>query len=210
MAGARALRAQGDLANAKELYAEAHRAWPGMDEPRIELADLLVSDGRELERAAALLGGVRAREGARFRLVAARLAEVRGDDPGAVDGYARALAVRDDPDTRLRRALALDRLGRAEEATAELERVRADRPRDASLRALLGERYEAAGRFAEAESEFRTAAESQPERAAGWERLARFYERRGRAAEAGAALGRAREAGARNGRALRPLLPSKL
>lgn len=212
VAGARALRAGGDLANARELLEGALRASPDSDDVRLELADLLVSDGRENDRVAALLGAVRVSERARWHLLTARLAEARGDDPAAVEAYGRALAAADDPDARFRRALALERLGRADEAMAELERVRAERPRDALVRTRLGERYEAAGRFPEAESELRAAAEAQPERAAGWERLAGFYERRGRRAEASAALARARDAGAgiRGGRTLRPLLPSRM
>jgi predicted Zn-dependent protease len=212
VAGAHALRAGGDLANARELLEGALRASPDSDDVRLELADLLLSDGRENDRVAALLEAVRARDRARWHLLTARLAEARGDDPAAVDAYGRALAGADDPDARFRRALALERLGRADEAIAELERVRAERPRDALVRTKLGERYEAASRFPEAESELRAAAEAQPERAAGWERLAGFYERRGRRADASAALARARDAGAgiRGGRTLRPLLPSRL
>lgn len=209
LAGARALRAGGDVANAKELLESAHLASPEADEPRLELADLLLSDGREVLRAAALLDGVRSREGKRWQLLDARLAELRGDDLRAEAAYARALAAEDDPDLRLRRSLLLDRLGRTDEATAELERIRASRPLDPVLRTTLGERYEAAGRIPEAEAELRVAAETQPDRAQGWERLARFYERVGRGADARAALGKAREAGGGNGRALRPLLPSR-
>ncbi len=209
LAGARALRTGGDLANAKELLEGAHLASPEADEVKLELADLLLSDGREAERAAALLDGVRSKEGRTWHLLEARRAELAGDDVRAEAAYARALAAEDDPDLRLRRALALDRLGRADEATAELERMRASRPLDALLRTRLGERYEAAGRLHEAENELRVAAEAQPDRAHGWERLARFYERAGRPSEARAALERARGAGAGNGRSLRPLLPSK-
>ena len=209
VAQARDLRAGGDLAGARARLEAAHLASPDSDEVRLELADLLVSDGQEVHRAQALLEGVRAREGARWFLLSARIAELLADDLRAEAAYARALAVEDDPDARLRRASALERLGRAGEATAELERVRTSRPRDALLRTQIGERYEAVGRLAEAESEFRVAAEAQPDRAQGWERLARFYERAGRAPEARAAQDRAREAGGRSGRTLRPLLPSK-
>jgi predicted Zn-dependent protease len=208
VARARALRVQGDAAGAQELLETAFRATPAQDDVRLELADLLVCDGREPARAAALLEGMRLRGGARWNVVAGRLAEVRGDDGAAVDLYARALAAADDPDVRFRRALALERLARADEATAELERVRASRPDDALASAHLAERYEASGRTGDAEAQLRAAAEAQPDRAAGWERLARFYARTGHPAAASEALARAREAGGRGGRSLRPLLPS--
>jgi tetratricopeptide (TPR) repeat protein len=207
LARARALRAQGDLAGARSQLEAAVRAEPHSDEARLELAELLVSDGDDPALAWTLLRGVRSRDGARWSTVSGRLGELVRDDAWAVDAYARALEAADDPDVRFRRALALERIGRYDEATAELERVRATRP-DALVSARLGERYEAAGRLREAEAELRAAALAQPERAGGWERLALFYERRGRLAEAGAALARAREAGGRNGRTLRPLLPS--
>jgi predicted Zn-dependent protease len=143
-------------------------------------------------------------------LVLARLAEARGDDEGAAAAFALALASVDDPEARLRRALALNRLGRKGEATVELERVRVDRPTDALARGRLAELYEAVGRSREAEAELRWLADLQPERAAGWDRLARFYERGGRHREAREAADRARAAsGARPERALRPLLPSR-
>lgn len=209
LARARALRAEGDVAGAQERLEVALQAAPDSDELRLELADLIVAEGREPYRAAVLLEGVRVRDGARWHLANGRLAELRGDDRGAEAAYARALAEEDDPDVRLRRALVLERLGRFDEAAAQLELLRAARPDDALVRARLAERHEAAGRLAEAEVELREAAEAQPERAAGWERLARFYRRAGREAEARDALARARDALGRTERALRPLLPSK-
>jgi predicted Zn-dependent protease len=208
VARARALREQGDASAAQARLEAAWRAAPDSDDVRLELADLLVSDGQDLARAAVLLDGMRDRDGARWHVVAGRLAEVRGDDATASEQYARALAAADDPDVRLRRALALERLTRVDEATLELERVRASRPDDAVVSAHLADRYEAAGRLRDAEAELRAAAEAQPDRAAGWDRLARFYARTGRAAAASEARSRAREAGARSARSLRPLLPS--
>jgi predicted Zn-dependent protease len=208
VARARVLRAEGDVAGARARLEAAFETAPEDDEVRIELADLLVADGRDLGRAVALLEGRVERGEARLHLVRAKLSESLGDDATAASEYELALALEDDPDVRLRRALALERLGRAE-ATPELERVRADRPDDAVVRSRLAERYEAAGRLADAEAEYRWLAESQPERAAAWERLARFYERAGRKNDARAAAARARTAGGRQDRSLRPLLPSK-
>ncbi len=194
---------------AGEVEEAALQVDPGFDDARLELADLLLADGREVERAASLLDGVREKGSVRHEILSARLGESRGDDAAAVDAYGRVLGFGDDPDARLRRALALERLGRGDEAIAELERVRAARPADAVVRSRLAERYEAAGRVRDAEEELRRLAEDQPDRASGWERLARFYGRHGRAANARAALDRARAAGGRPGRSLRPLLPSK-
>jgi len=208
LARARALRAEGDVAGARARLEVALAMAPAYDDARLELADILLSDGSELDRAAALLAGVRA-PGARVHVLSARLAELRGDDAGAAAAYGSALAAGDDPDVRLRRALALDRLGRRPEAISELERIRAARPADAVARGRLAALYEAAGRLHEAEAEHRALAESRPERAQGWEDLARFCERNGRHAEARAAHARARAArGQASPRELRPLQPS--
>lgn len=209
VARARALRAEGDVAGARARLEAALETAPGADEVRIELADLLVADGGDLARAEALLAGVTGRDAPALHLVLGRLAEARGNDAESVAEYRLALEAEDDSDVRLRRALALERLGRADEATAELERVRSARPDDAVARSRLAERFEASGRLAEAEAEYRWLAEAQPERAAAWERLARFYERTGRGQDARAAAARARAAGGRQERTLRKLLPSK-
>lgn len=206
---ARIFRVGGDLAGARARLEEGLRIAPASDEIRIELADLLLLDGKNPDRVAGLLAGVSAPDG-RHHLLVARLSELRGDDAEAAAAYGRALLRIDDPDVRLRRALALERLGHREESIQELERVRARRPGDVLVRARLGEAYEAAGRVHEAEAELRAAAEEQPERPAGWERLARFYERAGRAPEAKEAWAKARETRAPpTGRTLRPLLPSR-
>lgn len=209
LARARALRAEGDLAGARERLEAALVVAPDSDEARVALADLLVHDGRELDRAALLLQGVFGREGRELALVEARLAELRGEDAAADAAYARALRAGDDPAVRLSRALVLERLGRSGEAIAELERVREASPEALFVGGRLAELYESAGRLAEAEAELVRAAEAQPERAASWERLARFYERTGREDQARAAGARARETAPRSSRALRPLLPSR-
>ncbi|WP_242356997.1 MULTISPECIES: tetratricopeptide repeat protein [unclassified Anaeromyxobacter] len=209
LAEALALRAAGEPAKARLRLEEALAAAPARDDVRIELAELLVADGRELDRAREVLAGVRRRTvDARWDLASARLAELTGDDEGAQAAYGRALMLGEDADLRLRRALALSRLGRAGDAIAELERARAARPGDGAVRAQLADAYEAAGRLAEAEAELVAAARSAPGRAAGWTRLARFYERTGRSAEAARADEKARAA-TRPARTLRPLLPSR-
>ncbi len=208
VARARTLRAEGDAAGARARLETALGAAPANDDARLELADLLLADGKDLDLAAALLAGVRA-SSPRAHLLSARLAELRGDDASAAAAYALALDAADDADVRLRRALALDRLGRAGEAIAELERVRAAQPDDAIARGRLAALYEGAGRLHEAEAEYRAVAEARPERAQGWEDLARFCERAGRPAEARSAHERARAArGTASARELRPLLPS--
>lgn len=210
LARARQLRAEGDLAGARARLEAAHQQAPGAEDVRLELADVLVADGGELGRAAILLGPVRETGDGRTSLVRARLFEARGDDAAAAAAYFTALATRDDPDVRLRRALVLARAGRAGEAIGELERLRADRPADAFARARLAEAYEAAGRWGEAEAELRWAAELQPDRPAGWDRLAQFYARAGREREAREAAARGQgSAGSRPERALRPLPPSR-
>lgn len=181
------------------------------DDERLELAEELLADGRSPDQAAALLRGVARRDGnARFHVLSGRLAELCGDDAGAAGAYGRALAFAEDPDQRLRRGLALERLGRREEAIEELERVRGGRPGDAVVASRLADLYESAGRLREAELELRGLASARPERAAAWERLARFYERVGRRSEARTATSRARDLSGRTARALRPLLPSRL
>jgi predicted Zn-dependent protease len=209
VARARVLRTEGDVGGARSRLESALQIAPLDDGARLELADLLVAQGEDLARAEDLLLTVR--ESDRLHLVRARLAEARGDDALAAGEYALALATVDDPDARLRRALALERLGRGGEAIEELERVRAVRPDDAVVRTHLAEGYEAARRPAEAEAEWRFLAEQQPARAAGWERLAAFYERCGRERDARAAREKAKALGGgqRADRVLRPLLPSK-
>jgi tetratricopeptide (TPR) repeat protein len=210
VARARALRTEGDVVGARARLETALEVSSMDDDARLELADLLVTQGEDLVRAADLLLTV-PDVGVQVHLVRARLAEAQGDDLVAAAEYRLALAVADadDPDARLSRALALERLGRDGEALEELERVRTARPADVVTRAHLAERYEAAGRAAEAEGELRYLAELTPGRASGWERLARFYERAGRERDARSARERARALVQRSERTLRPLLPSR-
>jgi predicted Zn-dependent protease len=121
---------------------------------------------------------------------------------------ARELAVADDPERRLRRALALEQLGRDAEAIVELERLREAEPSRAAARVRLAERYEAVGRLTESETELRELARERADRPEGWRRLAAFCVRHGFTESARGAEARAREAEARPRRELRPLLPA--
>lgn len=210
VARAEALRVDGDLEGAREILEAAFALAPASGEARLALADLLVADGRELDRAATLIGGApEAAAVPRRRVLTGRLAELRGDDATAVAEYAAALELGADADVRVRRALALERLGRGDEALLELHRASRERPGDALVRARLAERYEAAGLLPAAEAELVAAAEAAPDRAAGWDRLARFYARTHREDKARAAEAKARAAaGTPRERVLRPLLPS--
>ncbi len=210
LAGARAARQDGDGATAQRLLEEAiaaDRSWPL---PRIELAELLVAEGRDLDQGRAAIEGVPAEsENPRAALVRAQLLELSQDDSAAADAYARALKLKSDPDVRLRRAAILARLGRDGDAVGELQRVREERPSDPAAGLALAVLHERAGRLLEAEAELVALAEASPEKPGGWDRLARFYARTGEAAKARQAGARSRAADGRKDRALRPLLPSR-
>lgn len=103
---------------------------PPTDPERLDEAARLLADGTGLDRAALLLASVEAGP-PRREILLGQLAELTGDDAGAVAAYERALAAGDDGEIRLRRALALERLGRGEEAEADLGRLRAAAPREA-------------------------------------------------------------------------------
>lgn len=208
LARARALRAEGDAAGAQARLEAALQAAPGREDVSLELAELLVVEGRELERAEALLASV-ARRDVRWHEVRGSLAEQRGDAAAAAQAYADALTLGAGAELRVRRADALEKLGRGGEALGELEAAARDRPDDPIVRARLADGYEAAGRLAEAEALLRAEAEETPPRAAAWDRLARFYRRAGREAEARQASQRADEvAGRPERRVLRPLRPT--
>ena len=101
---------------------------PPSDDERLDEASRLLADGVRLERAGLLLAAV-APGPARRDLLLGQLAELTGDDAGAVAAYQRVLAQGDDEEVRLRRALVLERLGRGAEAEADLHRLRAAAPR---------------------------------------------------------------------------------
>jgi tetratricopeptide (TPR) repeat protein len=205
VASARALRDGGDAEGAREVLEAALTLAPASDPVRLELAVQLVADARELERAATLLAEARASGGGRAIALEGQLAELRGDDTAAAAAYAASLEAAPDADVRLRRALVLERLGRADDALGELHLASRERPGDPLVRARLAERYEATGLLAAAEAELVAAAEGAPDRAAGWDHLARFYARAGRADKARAAEAKARSAAGTHDRKLRPL-----
>lgn len=106
---------------------------PAEIEARLAEAARLLSDGASLDRVEALLAGVPPRTRGRDLLLG-QLAELRGEDAAAAEAYGRALAAVEDDEVRLRRALALERLGRGDEVAADLARLRpepAGRPADA-------------------------------------------------------------------------------
>lgn len=207
VARARQLRSDGDHAGALARLEQAAALAPDDAEVCFELADLLLADEADLDRASAMLLALPASHPGRDAALG-RAAELRGDPGTAQAAYARHLAVVDDPEIRLRRVVALERLGRDVEAIAELERLRAADPASAVVRARLAERYETAGRLDEAEAELRALADAIPGRPEGWRRLAAFCGRHGLDDRPSCALARARLAGAPAQRELRPLLPT--
>jgi predicted Zn-dependent protease len=207
LARARQLRAAGDHDGARRRLEQAAVIAPDDGEVCLALADLLVADGVELDRAAAMLALVPADFPRRDEALG-HLAEQRGDFAAAEAAYARQLTRGADPQVQLRRALALEKLGRLAEAIIELERLRAATPKDQVVRIRLAETYEAIGRLSEAEAELRALAAAAPARPEGWRRLSAFCARQGWTEKARVAEARAAEAEAKPKRELRPLKPS--
>lgn len=207
LARARQLRVAGDHEGARQRLEQAAVIAPGDVEVCIALADLLVAGGAELDRAGGMLAAVPADTPRRDELLG-RLAEQRRDFAAAEAAYARQLARGPDPQVQLRRALALEQLGRLAEAIVELERLRAAAPGDTGVRLRLAEVYEETGRLTEAEAELRALAEASPSRPEGWRRLAALCARQGFTEKARAAEARVRDAEARPKRELRPLKPT--
>jgi len=204
---ARRLRAAGDHEGARKRLEQAAVIAPDDAEVCFALADLLIADGAEPDRAEAMLSALPAATPRRDEELG-RLAEQRGDFAAAEVAYARHLAKGPDPQVQLRRALALEKLGRRAEAIDELERLRAVAPGDMVVRVRLAELYEEAGRLTEAEAELRALAEASPSRPEGWRRLAALCTRQGFTEKARAAEARAHDAEARPKRDLRPLRPT--
>ncbi|HSN90247.1 MAG TPA: tetratricopeptide repeat protein [Anaeromyxobacteraceae bacterium] len=207
MGEARAARESGDLPLARAILERAVRAAPDWDLPRLDLAELLLLEGKDLPQVRTLLEGPVRPENPRGHVLRGQLAELEGDDLAAAAAYAQALLLRADPDVRIRRAFVLERLGRADDAIAELERLRAERADDAAARARLAGLYERAGRLAQAERELEALAAGSG-RPGPWRDLAEFHARNGDAAKARWAEANARALEGREERALRPLLPS--
>lgn len=208
-AEALAAREGGELERARSRLEAAVAADPRWDLPRLELAELLLDEGRDRARAEALLAAPAREENPRLHRLRGVERELAGDDAAAADHYASALALRADPELRFRRALVLDRLGRADEAVAELERVRAERPGDLAPLARLADLYERLDRLEDAERLLAREANQMPPRVNAWLRLLRFYERTGQDEKARAAELRIRALEAPPARELRPLAPSR-
>jgi tetratricopeptide (TPR) repeat protein len=100
---------------------------PATEAERLDEAAGLLADGERLERVGQLLEAVAPGAPRRDQLLG-QLAELLGDDAGALAAYDRALAGAPDAEVRLRRALVLQRLGREAEARAELDRLQAEPP----------------------------------------------------------------------------------
>jgi hypothetical protein len=95
---------------------------PPTDLALLDEAAGLLADGVQLEWADTLLAAVA--PSPRRDLLLGQLAELTGDDTGAVAAYDRVLARGDDDEVRLRRALVLERLGRGAEVADDLRRLR--------------------------------------------------------------------------------------
>jgi tetratricopeptide (TPR) repeat protein len=207
---ARAARAGGDDAAAREHLERAVDADATLVDARLDLAELLLERAADLPRAETLLDEARALRGADAREERLRGAalEARGDERGAVAAYERALAREADPDLLLRRAVLLRRLGREEEAVRAFEELERARPNDLTAKVHLAELYESLGRSAQAEAELRALVAAAPQNPAPLRRLAAFFRRRGDARGAKRAEADAARVAA-PARALRPLPRSR-
>ncbi|MBI5069833.1 MAG: tetratricopeptide repeat protein [Deltaproteobacteria bacterium] len=208
LAAAREAREAGDVPGAQALLRKAVAADPGWDLPRLDLAELLLSEGGAADAARQLLSAPGLQSASpRLPRLRGAAAEQLGDAEGAAAAYGEALSLRDDLDLRLHRAVLLARSGAGPQAQAEAERVRSERPGDLLARSLLADLYEQAGLRAEAEAELRWLAGAAPTDPAPLRRLAAFLARGGDAAGAEAAESAARARNGRAARSLRPLLP---
>lgn len=208
LGAAREARRAGDAAAELAELRRAVAADPAWDLPRLDLAELLLRDGLGAAAARELLSPPGLQSASpRFPRLRGAAEEQLGDELAAVAAYGQALALRDDPDLRLHRAVLMARSGSQAQALAEAERVRDANPGEVLARSLLADLYEQAGRRAEAEAELRWLVGAAPFDPAPLRRLSGFLARAGDAAGAATAEEAAR---ARNGRAarnLRPLLP---
>jgi tetratricopeptide (TPR) repeat protein len=209
LAAARAAQDEGRYREAAIHLERVIRADPGAFEPRMQLAELLLQQSIDLRRAALLLREAEALRPDDIRVGRYRgwLDELQGDDAAAVAEYQRVLTIRPDPELRLRRGVMLRRLGRLDEAVAELERVASERPADRAARASLAEIYEHQGRLREAEAALVSIAQLAPADPVPQKQLVAFYRRHGDARKALDADARARTLEGAP-RSLRPLRPS--
>jgi Tfp pilus assembly protein PilF len=200
----------GHVEEARQHLEAAAQADPGAAEPRLDLAELFISEGADLEHAEGLLLEAQTLqvEPARWARLSGALKELRGDEAGAGEAYRAALELAPDPDLRLRRGLLLLRLGKAAEAESELARVLAERPGERAGRTELAELYERAGRSVAAEHELAVLAALAPSDAAPLRALVAFYRRHGEQGKAVVAEHWARALDG-EGRKLRPLLPAR-
>lgn len=200
----------GHVAEARQHLEAAAQADPGAAEPRLDLAELFISEGADLEHAEGLLREAQTLQvdRARWARLSGALKELRGDEAGAGEAYRGALELAPDPDLRLRRGLLLLRLGKAAEAESELARVLAERPGERAGRTELAEIYERDGRSVAAEHELAVLAALAPSDAAPLRALVAFYRRHGEQAKAVVAEHWARSLDG-EGRKLRPLLPAR-
>lgn len=205
---------QGDQAEAAAAFEQAAEAAPTWLLPRLELASLAVArrEGMAAAREALLRVAGEDSDVSRVHRVIGELHALEGDDARAVAAWQKALQLRPwDDELRSRRASALHRLGKADEAADEWMRVVRAMPGELHLRARLAMALEDAGRFDEAQAQLEDLVRRQPGKEAPVRRLARFFERRGEREAALAAHGKAdklREK-PRPSRKLRPLLPSR-
>lgn len=207
---AREARRAGRLAEARQHLAAAVGADPEAGEARLDLVELLIDDGAELDRAGGLLREAQflRPDAARFARLCGQLAELRGDPAAAAEAYRSALEAAPDLELRLRRGVILARLTRASEAEGELTRVVVERPEERAARAALAELYERDGQRDLAEHQLAVLAALAPSEPAPVHGLAGFYRRIGEAHHAAAAELRARALEG-DGRKLRPLLPAR-
>lgn len=205
---------KGEHALAREAFLAAAEALPTWLLPRLELGEIALARRENVvaARDELLAFARRGHDGARLYRLIGELSVEADDDATAADYLSRALAMRpDQPVLRVKRAGALERLGRPGEAADEYARALAATPDDLALRAVLASALEAAGRYDEARAELEELVRRQPGRANPLRRLARFHERRGDEAAAKAAHLRADKAEGTPPpkRKLRPLPPSK-
>lgn len=202
----------GDQAGAREAFLRAVEEAPTWHLPWLELGELAI-ERREgvAEVRTALLEVAVPGGNPRYHRILGDLAELDGDDAAAVDAWEASLARHgSQDDVRLRRAAALERLGRAEEAVEAYAILVARNPADLVVRARHAHALEAAGEYEAAREALETLVRFQPGQEIPLRRLARFLERRGEVEAARRAHAEADRLGQRGPpRKMRPLPPSR-